>query len=132
LPLFLGIIAILDVYIESVSCTLAILRCKLPCFSPGLECALFNFTKNNTHVVSTIGSDTSCNHQTQLITLTNLTRDTTYNYCVVAVNMTDMMEVGDPVCGNFTTDTIATTNRMEKSTDGKHIHKYVYAHIATQ
>ena len=78
------------------------------------------------------GSDTSCNYQTQLITLTNLTRDTTYNYCVVTVNMTDKMEVGDPVCWNFTTDAIATTNRMEKSTDGRHIHKYVYDHIATQ
>ena len=48
-------------------------------------------------------SVTSYNYPTQLITLTNLTSGTTYNYCVVAVNMTDVMQVGDPVCGNFTT-----------------------------
>ena len=142
LPLFLEINAILDVYIESVSCTLAILKCELPCFSPGLECALFNIAKNNTYaasatvtttsVVGARGSDASCNHQAQLIMLTNLTSDTTYSYCVVAINTTDMMKVGDQVCGNFATDTTASTNKMEKGTDGRHIHKYVYAHIVTE
>ena len=28
---------------------------------------------------------------------------TTYNYSVVAINMSNMVEVGDPVCGTFKT-----------------------------
>ena len=42
---------------------------------------------------------TSYNYPMQLIRLTNLPSDTTYNYCAVIVNTTDMMEIGDPVAG---------------------------------
>ena len=112
-PFLSGIDTILEVYNENVSHNSVILKCELPCFSPGLECALFSISINNTNVAPTIkistsivsGSDTSYNQPTQLITLTNLTSDTMYNYCVVTVNMTDMMElaVGGPMCKNFTT-----------------------------
>ena len=64
-----------------------------------------------------IGSLTSYNYPTQLITFTKLTSGTTYNYCVVAINVTDVMEAGDPVCGNFST--FATNyNEMDTATDG--------------
>ena len=115
-----------------MSHNLVILKCELPCFSPGLECTLvdLNSTATNITLLTLVmnitsnvgGSDTSYNYPTQLITLTNLTSDTTYNYCFVAVNTTDMMEVGDPVCGNFTTNTTATT---KAGTDGRH--KYFFA-----
>ena len=96
---------------ENVTSNSAILKCELSCFSPKLKCALFNITANNTDVESktknTTGnvsrSETINNYPTQLITLTNLASDTTYNYCVY---MTDMMEAGNAVCGNFTTDNI--------------------------
>ena len=42
-------------------------------------------------------------YPTQTITLTGLNSGTTYNYCIVATDMTNMMEVGEPMCGNFTT-----------------------------
>ena len=39
----------------------------------------------------------------QTITLSCLNSGTTYNYCVVATDATNMGQVGEPVCGNFTT-----------------------------
>ena len=136
-----GVNAVLDVYIESVSHNLVILKCELPCFSPGLECALVDLISTATNITlltlimnytsSVSGSDTSHNYPTQLITLTNLISDTTYNFCVVGFNITDMMEVGDPVCGNFTTDSIATANKMETGIDGRHKYffgKWYYCH----
>ena len=47
-------------------------------------------------------------YPTQTITLSGLNSDTTYNYCIVAANITNMMEVGEPVCGSFTTQKIIT------------------------
>ena len=112
-PFLSDVDTLLEVYNENVSHNSVILNCELPCFSPGLECALFSVSINNTNVAPTIinstsivsGSDTSYNQPTQLITLTNLTSNATYNYCVVAVNTTNMMEivVGGPMCKNFTT-----------------------------
>ena len=92
------------------------LKCELACFSSGLECALYNITTNNTDIRSLIMNTTSnitesmasYNYPTQLITLTKLTSGTTYNYCVVAINVTNMTEVGDPVCGNFTTESLTS------------------------
>ena len=110
---FSGINAVLSVNIENGSHNSKVLKCELACFSIGLECVLYNITTNSTDITSQAmntssssinGSFTSYNYPTQLITLTNLTSGTTYNYCVVAINVTDMMEVGDPVCGNFSTN----------------------------
>ena len=47
-------------------------------------------------------------YPTQTITLSGLNSDTTYSYCIVAINITNMMEVGEPVCGSFTTQKIIT------------------------
>ena len=55
----------------------------------------------------------------QSITLNCLNSSTTYNYCVVATNATDMERVGEPVCGSFTTRTIASDDSDD--TDGMSI-----------
>ena len=55
-------------------------------------------------------------YPTQIITVTGLNNDTTYNYCIVATNMTNMLAVGEPVCGSFTTWKITS-----ESNDGKYI-----------
>ena len=47
-------------------------------------------------------------YPTQTITLSGLNSDTTYNYCIVVTNITNMMEVGEPVCGSFTTQMVIT------------------------
>ena len=75
--------------------------CKLACFSTGLQCALYNTTAKTSNVGNIIESDTDYNYPTQMITLTDL-RSNTIDYCVVAVNKTDKMRVGDLVCGNVT------------------------------
>jgi len=117
----IGTNALLDIKIEEISHTLAVLKCELACFSPKLECVLYNITSKNTDVTSMVlitsditGAVSSYNYPTQLIAFTNLTSGTTYNYCVVAVNMTDMMEVGDPECGNFSTKMTSATDGMNK------------------
>ncbi|XP_065910565.1 uncharacterized protein [Dysidea avara] len=109
--------AILNVNVKNASHNLTIVKCELACFSSKLECVLYNITTNNIDVTSLImnttgnitGPLTSYNYPTQQITLTNLTSGTTYNYCVVGINVTNMMEVGDPVCGNFTTKNLTST-----------------------
>jgi len=58
---------------------------------------------NTTAPASSVGNYTTDDYPTQLLTFNELASGTTYNYCVVAINTTDMMEVGDPVCGDFTT-----------------------------
>ena len=109
---------------EGITQNSVVLECELACFSPGLVCVLSNIATKSMGVTCTLpttvtsnftGSFTSYNYRTQLITLTKLTSGTTYNYCVVGINVTTMMEVGDPVCGNFSTD---ATNEMDTATDG--------------
>ena len=60
------------------------------------------------------GSLMTYSYPIQTITLNGLNSDTTYNYCIVATNMTNMMEVGESMCGNFTTVT-------QKINEGDHI-----------
>ena len=84
---------------------------ELPCFSSNLECVLSHFTLNNMDVNVTnstsdiTGSLMTYSYPTQTIIITaiGLNSDTSYNYCIVATNTTNMMEVGEPMCGNFTT-----------------------------
>ena len=56
------------------------------------------------------GSLMAYSYPTQTITLSCLNSGTTYNYCVVATNATNMMPVGEPVCGRYTTRNIVSEN----------------------
>ena len=49
------------------------------------------------------GSLMAYSYPTQTIILTGLNSDTTYNYCIATTDMINMMEVGESMCGNFTT-----------------------------
>ena len=49
-------------------------------------------------------------YPTQTVTLNCLNSGTTYNYCVIATNTTNMVQVGEPVCGSFTTRRISSDN----------------------
>ena len=53
------------------------------------------------------GSLMAYSYPIQTITLSCLNSGTTYNYCVVATDATNMVQVGEPVCGSFTTRIIA-------------------------
>ena len=99
----------------------ATLTCELPCFSSNLQCVLSKFTLNSMDVnvtnspsnitgsLMTYSYPTYSNYNSQW-----LNSDTTYNYCIVATNITNMMEVGESMCGNFTTVT-------QKINEGDHI-----------
>ena len=106
---FLAVAAILNVTLLNVSSTTAALECTLPCFSPNIQCSLFNITPNNIEVITyddIMGSSMSYSYPTQQIMISNLRYNTTYEYCVVAIDTTNNnMTVGDPVCGSFTTTT---------------------------
>ena len=65
------------------------------------------------------GSLMAYSYPTQTITLTCLNSGTTYNYCVVATDATNVVQVGEPVCGSFTTRNIISDN-----SDGMYIAKY--------
>ena len=49
-------------------------------------------------------------YPTQTVTLNCLNSGTTYNYCVIATNTTNMVQVGELVCGSFTTRRISSEN----------------------
>ena len=101
--------AISDVTIV-VASTSATLDCTLPCFSPDLQCSLFNITTNDSDVrvvtnttSPVVGSVMSSSYPTQQINISNLLVNATYKYCVTAINITNKIEVGEPVCGSFQT-----------------------------
>ena len=52
------------------------------------------------------GSEESYNYPTQAMIISGLIGDTTYTYCVVLNNTVNLMKVGEPVCGSFTTQKI--------------------------
>ena len=62
------------------------------------------------------GSVMAYSYPNQTITLSGLNSSTTYNYCVIATDTTNMMIVGEPVCGSFTTQKITSEN-----IDGKYV-----------
>ena len=74
------------------------------------------FTTNNMDVNVASGSGQvtgslmAYSYPTQTITLSCLNSGTTYNYCVIATVATNMMPVGEPVCGRFTTKNIVSEN----------------------
>ena len=88
----------------------------MSCFSPNLQCVVSQFTTNNMDVNvasgsgQITGSQMAYSYPIQTITLSCLNSGTTYNYCVVATNATNMMLFGEPVCGNFTTRNIVSEN----------------------
>ena len=94
----------------------ATLICELPCFSPNLRCVVSQFTTNNMDVNVASGSGQvtgslmAYSYPTHTITLSCLNSGTTYNYCVVATDATNMGQVGEPMCGNFTTIIITIDN----------------------
>ena len=61
------------------------------------------------------GSVMSYSYPTQAITLNCLNSSTTYNYCVIATNITNMVEVGKPLCGSFTTDSKKASTAVTKN-----------------
>ena len=50
-----------------------------------------------------VGSVMGYSYPTQKMDISNLLVNTTYNYCVVAVDVITMIQVGEPLCGNFKT-----------------------------
>ena len=87
----------------------ATLICELPCFFSNLRCVVSQFTTNNMDVNVASGSGQvtdslmAYSYPTQTILLIGLNNGTTYNCCVVATDAINMIQVGEPVCGNFTT-----------------------------
>ena len=49
-------------------------------------------------------------YPTHVITLSDLNSGTTYDYSVIAINTTNMVQVGEPLCGSFTTRRISSEN----------------------
>ena len=49
------------------------------------------------------GSLMAYSYPTQTILLIGLNSGITYNYCVVVTDAINIIQVGEPVCGNFTT-----------------------------
>ena len=114
--LYVGVHAILDVEETNITENSASLTCELPCFSPNIQCVLSQFM-SCTDVNVTIdtgnitGSVESYSYPTQAMIISGLNSDTTYNYCVVVTNTTNMMKVGEPACRSFVTQkTISETN----------------------
>ena len=115
----LGVNPILSVNESDIAENSATLISKMPCSSPDLQCVLSNLTTNNVDVIMDINmTDTTGNitypevtsgYPTHVITVSGLNSSTAYKYCVVATNAADMQQVGEPVCGNFTTTMIITT-----------------------
>ena len=103
------------------------LICELPCFSPSLQCVIYHFITSCTDVnVANITSDITgsvmtYSYPTQAITFNGLNSSTTYNYCVIATDTTNMMIVGEPVCGSFITWKINSENNDGKYTIHMHV-----------
>ena len=110
----------------------ATLICELPCFSPSLQCVISHFITSCTDVnvansISDItGSVMAYSYPTQSITLSGLNSSTTYNYCVIATDTTNMMIVGEPVCGSFTTQKINSENDDGKYTIHMHVQMLLF------
>ena len=85
------------------------LVCVLTNASHGLECSLCSISTTDRdvtmYIIFTTGNISHINatFSSQSIALTNLTSGTTYNFCLTAIYAAYKTEVGEPVCGNFTT-----------------------------
>ena len=112
--LCIGVNAILSVKVSDMTEDSAKLNSETPCLSSDLKCDIFNLTTNNMSV--TIENTTNISVSSILysypsctILLTGLKSGTTYSYCLIAINDTTndtkVVQVGKPMCGNFTTST---------------------------
>ena len=61
------------------------------------------------------GSVMAYSYPTQSVSVSCLTSGTTYKYCVIATDAANMVQVGEPVCGSFTTRNIISGS---SSSDG--------------
>ena len=111
IALYFTVVRVILNVTEDVYLTSATLTCTLPCFSPNIQSSLFRISANNDNVMNTItnvispvdGSVVSYSYPTQNVVIDNLILNTTYTYCVGAINMITKREVGKPLCGNFKT-----------------------------
>ena len=77
-----------------------------------MSCTDVNVTIDTGNIT---GSVESYSYPTQAMIISGLNSGTAYNYCVVVTNTTNMMKVGKPVCGSFTTQKIIS----ETNDDGE-------------
>ena len=116
-----GVNALLSVDENNITEDLVTLICELSCFSPNLQCTVSQFTTNNMNVNvasgsgQVTGSVMAYSYPIQSVGVSCLTSGTTYNYCVIATDATNMVQVGEPVCGSFTTRNIISGS---SSSDG--------------
>ena len=128
-----GVNSILSVDDSNVGESSAILISKLPCSSPGLRSVMLNLMNYNTDVKMDVDLDVNMtnttgivpdpeltySYPTHVMTVKRLNSSTTYYYCIMAINSTnttnttDMLPVGLPVCGNFTTAIITKSHECE-------------------
>ena len=121
--MYVGVNALLSADESDITEDSATLICELSCFSPNLQCAVSQFITNNMNVNvasgsgQVTGSVMAYSYPTQSVSVSCLTSGTTYNYCVIATNAANMVQVGEPVCGSFTTRNIisdsASSNGMQ-------------------
>ena len=112
----LGVNPILSIDDSGIADDSATLICGLSCFSSDLRCVVSHLATNDMDIDVTsvtghvTGSIMDYSYPTQSITLNCLNSGTTYNYCVIATNTTNMVQVGEPVCGSFTTRRTSSEN----------------------
>ena len=101
--LFSGINAV-NVTVQTRTEHSVILLCELACFSEDLKC---NFTSSSVDytIGNVTGSHKSYTRPFQMINITNLASDTTYYYCVHAINEMNKT-VGKLQCDYFTTTSV--------------------------
>ena len=85
------------------------MQCVLSQF---VSCTDVNVTIDTGNIT---GSVESYSYPTQAMIISGLNSGTTYNYCIVYYDATNMMEIGEPACGSFITQ--KTTS--ETNGDGK-------------
>ena len=113
----IGVNAILNVGVSDIREDSATLTSEMPCFFPDLLCAVTDLIINDMIVTvkNTTDNDDELvmaySYPNCIILLSYLNSGTTYNYCVVAINATTMVQVGEPVCGNFTTNVSYTESK---------------------
>ena len=87
----------------------ATLSSKMPCFSSDLLCAISDLTTNGMSVTventtdNNNGSVMAYSYPNHTIQLFGLNSSTIYKCCVIAINDSNMTQVGEPVCRTFTT-----------------------------
>ena len=97
------LLAVVEETVHHESVTLV---CVLSNVSYGINCSLCSITTNGKDVTVDTTFNISQKNVTsfsQALTLSNLTSGTTYNFCLTTIYTANMTEVGQPVCGNFTT-----------------------------